>query len=306
MAAPVAVEIVAVGNELLLGDVLDTNSHWLCRRFTGLGARVRRVTMVGDDEATIAGAVRDALERGAQLVVTTGGLGPTEDDLTLRAVASALGRPLVEHPDAREMVARTYAELARQGHVAFAEVTPSRAKMAQLPEGAEPLANGVGVAPGSLVRLDGGGRMPSVRGRTPSVRGRMPSVRRAVVSLPGVPDELHDIVRGALRPFLTDLLGQGAYEEWRARVECGDESVLAPLLSEVASQHPDVYVKSRAKRFGTDVTFMVSLSARGEDPAGARARLDAAWAALQQVLDREGIVARLEEGSGGGVDDEAP
>ena len=156
MAAPVVVEIVAVGNELLLGDVLDTNSQWLCRRFTGLGARVQRVTMVGDDEAIIAGVVRGALERGARLVVTTGGLGPTEDDLTLRAVAAALGRPLVEHPGAREMVARTYAELARRGHVASAEMTPARLKMARLPEGAEPLANGVGAAPGALVRLADG------------------------------------------------------------------------------------------------------------------------------------------------------
>jgi nicotinamide-nucleotide amidase len=280
----VTVEIVAVGNELLLGDVLDTNSNWLCRQFTGLGARVRRVTMVGDEEEAIVGAVRGALDRGAQLVVTTGGLGPTEDDLTLRGVAAALGRPLVEHPDAREMVARTYADLARRGHVASAEVTPSRAKMARLPEGAEALANGVGAAPGSLVRLDGGS---------------------AVVSLPGVPDELQDIVRGALHPFLTDLLGQGAYEEWRARIACGDESVLAPLLSEVARQHPDVYTKSRARRFGTDVTFMVSLSARGKDPAGARSRLDAAWTALQQALGREGIAARLEEGPGAGDSDEA-
>lgn len=271
----VVIEIVAVGNELLLGDVLDTNSHWLCRRLTGLGARVRRVTLVGDEEATVAGAVRDALERGAQLVITTGGLGPTEDDLTLRAVALALGRPLAEHPAAREMIAHTYAELARQGHVASAEVTPPRAKMARLPEGAEALSNGVGAAPGSMVRLDGG---------------------RAVVSLPGVPDELTDIVRGALRPLLTDLLGQGAYEEWHARVACGDESVLAPLLSEVAAQHPDVYVKSRAKRFGAAATFMVSLSARGEDHTGVWLRLDAAWAALHQVLDREGIPARLEQG----------
>jgi len=273
----VAVEIVAVGNELLLGDVLDTNSHWLCRQFTGLGARVRRVTLVGDEEEAIAEAVRGALERGAQLVVTSGGLGPTEDDLTLRAVASALRRPLAEHPVARAMIARTYADLARRGHVASAEVTPSRAKMAQLPEGAEPLANGVGAAPGSLVRLDGG---------------------RAVVCLPGVPDELRDIVQGALRPFLADLLSDGAYAEWRARVACGDESVLAPLLSQVAQQHPDVYVKSRARRFGAEATFIVSLSARGRDPADVGTRLHAAWEALRQALALEGITARLEEGPG--------
>jgi len=95
MAAPVSVEIVAIGNELLLGDVLDTNSHWLCRRLTGLGALVRRVTMVGDDEAVIAAAVRAALERGARLVITTGGLGPTYDDITKRVVAASFGKKLI-------------------------------------------------------------------------------------------------------------------------------------------------------------------------------------------------------------------
>ncbi|HHX42694.1 MAG TPA: competence/damage-inducible protein A [Chloroflexi bacterium] len=285
MAAPVSVEIVAIGNELLLGDVLDTNSHWLCRRLTGLGALVRRVTMVGDDEAVIAAAVRAALERGARLVITTGGLGPTADDVTLRAVAAGLERQLVEHPGAREMVARTYAELQRRGYVDSAALTPARAKMARLPEGAEPPANGVGAAPGALVRLGDG---------------------RAVVSLPGVPGELRDIVRGALRPFLAELLGQAVYEEWRVRVASGDESVLAPLLDEVATQSLDVYIKSRAKRFGSDVTFMVSLSARGEDPAGVRSRLDAAWSALRQALSRAGIAAYLEEGPGGDVVEEAP
>ena len=99
--------------------------------------------------------------------------------------------------------------------------------------------------------------------------------------------------------------GQGAYENG-ARVASGDESVLAPLLSEVAAQHLDVYIKSRAKRFGSDVTFMVSLSARGEDLADVRLRLEAAWSALRQALDREGIAAHLEEGSGGAGVDEAP
>ena len=93
MTAPV--ELLAIGNELLAGDVLDTNSHWLCRQLAGRGARVSRVTTLPDDMATIGEALLAALGRRPALIVTCGGLGPTADDLTVVAQAAALGRVLV-------------------------------------------------------------------------------------------------------------------------------------------------------------------------------------------------------------------
>ena len=263
----VTAEIIAVGNELLAGDVLDTNSHWLCGKLTGLGATIIQVTQVRDDLRAIEVAVRAACGRGSRLVLTTGGLGPTEDDRTLEGVAAALGLSLAPHPLARAWVQATYAALARSGHVGSSEMSPAREKMALLPEGAEPLRNGAGAAPGVLLR----------RGAS------------AIVCLPGVPAELKDIFEGSLRPFLAQFLGSSCYEQWTVVVACGDESVLAPVLREASSAHPDVYIKSRAGRLGQDVRFTVTLSARGPDGAEVDAALRSAWHDLGEGLARAQI-----------------
>ena len=95
MTPPPTVEILAIGNELLRGEILDTNTQWLCRLVTARGGRVGRVTLLADVEAEIAAAVRAAIERGVAVLFTSGGLGPTDDDLTLAAVARGAGVEVV-------------------------------------------------------------------------------------------------------------------------------------------------------------------------------------------------------------------
>ena len=163
-----AVEIVSAGNEVLSGDVLDTNSNWLSRRITGLGGHVRRTVMLRDEVDTIAQELRAAHARRPALIFTVGGLGPTTDDLTLAAVAQAFGRPLELHPEAEGMVRERYEEFAARELVPFAGMNPARLKMAHLPHGSAPLLNRIGGAPGVLLEIDG----------------------VAIVSLPGVPAEL--------------------------------------------------------------------------------------------------------------------
>src|SRR5579862_1566718 len=90
----ITVEIVTVGNEVLLGLVRDTNSHYLCRVVRGIGGRVRHIAVVRDQIDEIASEIRSSLGRRTDLVFTCGGLGPTDDDLTLAAVAEATGRQL--------------------------------------------------------------------------------------------------------------------------------------------------------------------------------------------------------------------
>lgn len=268
------VEILAVGNELLTGDVLDTNSHWLCGQLSGLGATVRRVCQLPDELAAIESEIRRARASRARLILTTGGLGPTEDDLTLEAVARALEVELRMHPLALAWVRAKYEELARLKYVASPEMTPPRAKMACLPVGATPLANGVGAAPGVVITAD----------------------EATLVCLPGVPGELVDIFRGSLRPILAELLGEGFFLQWMATVDCGDESVLAPRLGRVAKAHPEVYIKSRAKRFGSEVKFHLTLSARGRGREEVEPLVRAAWEALRQALAEAGIgVLSVEE-----------
>ena len=133
-------EIIAIGSELLLGGRLDTNSLFLTDELAALGIEVRWKTVVGDDEADLMDAIRTAGRR-ADLVVTTGGLGPTGDDLTREAVARVTNRPLRRHADAVKGMTQRLAAWGR---------TPTTAQMKQalIPSGAAVLDNPVGSAPG--------------------------------------------------------------------------------------------------------------------------------------------------------------
>ncbi len=266
-SSPPTAEIFAIGNELLLGEVVDTNTSWLCRLLTGLGGRVRRAALLPDDVEVIRAELEGALRRKPDLVFTTGGLGPTEDDRTLMAVALATGRPLEEHPQALQMVAARYQALAAAGYVASPELTPPRRKMALLPQGAVPLANPIGAAPGVLLPLE----------------------QTLLVCLPGVPEEMKAIVQGSLAPYLQARLGKAGFAELRMLVDCGDESRLAPLLEEVQHRWPQVYIKSRARAFGPGVRLRIYLSAAASTPEEARALVEGARRHLEERLAEAGI-----------------
>lgn len=262
------VEIIAIGNELLIGDVLDTNTNWLCRRLTRMGAFVRRVVLVRDDEDAIAAEVQGAISRGTDLLFTSGGLGPTDDDRTLAAIAKAFNLSLDLNEQALQMVTRRYRELYEQGFVDSPEITPPRRKMAMLPKGAIPLFNSVGTAPGVWLEISG----------------------TVIVCLPGVPAELKDVFEGSLPPYLERVLGKGYYAERVFEATCRDESVLAPLLKQVADKHPDVYLKSKARIFGEEVRITILLSASGADKTSVERSLRATVDDLLAVLEPEGIV----------------
>jgi len=260
-------EIIAVGNEILTGEVLDTNSHWLCARLAARGAEMARITVIPDDAQVIAETLRQALARGSRLVITTGGLGPTEDDRTLRGVADALGVELQRNERAYEWVRQTYRRMYERGHVDSPEMTPAREKMACLPDGSEPLPNKVGAAPGVMVR----------------------SGPVTIVCLPGVPAELESIFDRSLTPLLEALFGPGVTLTWRVELGSGDETQLAPILKRVSDAHPTVYVKSRARRFGAERRFLVTLSARAEAEEEAQALLEQVHGDLAAAAKEAGI-----------------
>jgi molybdopterin-biosynthesis enzyme MoeA-like protein len=168
---------------------------------------------------------------------------------------------------AKELVEGRYRQLASQGYVSSAEMSEARLKMARLPEGARPLENPVGVAP--AVVLESGG------------------VR--IVTLPGVPAELRGIVEGPLQTLLTQVFGRGTYRERQMTVECGDESELAPALRQVALAHPQVYIKSRASHFGSDVKFRILISASGAGAEVTDQMIESAAADLTRALRDAGI-----------------
>lgn len=261
-------EIISIGNELLIGQTLDTNTNWLCRQITGLGGHVRRAVMVPDDLDAIARELHGALDRETDVILTTGGLGPTADDRTLEAIAHALGRPLAENDEALRMIARRYNELYERGLVDQPGLTGARRKMGRLPQGAEPIFNPVGGAP--AVRLD-------VNDTT-------------IIALPGVPQELKGIWQDPLQPTLAEYFGQGAYLERAVITDCPDDSVLAPLLAEVVGRHPDVYIKSHVKAFGTaKQQIRVTFSMAGDTHEELETTIDDAIADFTRTLKEAGL-----------------
>lgn len=264
------VEILAIGDELLRGVVAESNGHWIAQRVAARGASLRRITVLPDEPETVAAELRGCLERAPALVVTHGGLGPTDDDRTREALALGLGVPLEPHPEAEAIVRRRYAELARDGAVDDASLTAARVRMSRLPRGAGALDNQVGTAPGIVLRHAG----------------------TTIVSLPGVPAELSWIWEHPLAPVLDGVLGPGGFAETTITLDHRDESSLAMLLREVQAAHPEVYVKSRARGFQDGEDVRVTLTAAGHDDAEARRRVDAALSELRERLRAAGIGER--------------
>ena len=165
-------EILAVGTEVLLGDLVDTNTAWLSARLAALGVSVYRHVTVGDNKQRIVAALLEASSR-ADLVITTGGLGPTSDDLTNECLGLAAGRQMVEYPEARRHVDEMFARFGR-------EPTSSNYKQALFPEGSRLIPNPLGTAMGALLELDGA----------------------LVATFPGVPIEMKRMFGETLEPFI--------------------------------------------------------------------------------------------------------
>ena len=219
-------DIISVGYELLDGRVLNTNAKWLAEQISSLGGRVCRIISVGDDVDEISSVLRDSLRRGIDWIITSGGLGPTYDDVTLQGVAKAVKRKLILSKRAVEMIKRRYERLVEEGVVDSPELTPPRLKMAMLPRGAKPLENEVGTAPGVLLKV----------GRT------------TIVCLPGVPSELEDIFLKKVKPILEKRVKRIVVSDRWIYVKHVPESVLAPRIDEIRSRNPWVYIKSHPEK----------------------------------------------------------
>ncbi len=177
------IELITTGNELLLGRVLNSHQQWICRQLADAGYSVQRQVTVPDTSAAIADSVTEALAR-ADWVITTGGLGPTSDDLTREVIARVLGRSLREDPAIRTELAAFFARRNRP-------MPPRTAIQALVPEGARVLPNRHGTAPGLFFILD-----PN------PFRAARPAW---LVMLPGPPRELQPMFRSEVLPRLTEL-----------------------------------------------------------------------------------------------------
>jgi len=250
-------EIISVGNELLIGHTLDTNSYWIAKRFTRFGWTLQRITVLRDSLAAIKDGVTGALGRKPDLLITLGGLGPTHDDMTLKGIALALNKRLVLNPEAFTMVKARYNALE-----ASTGLTRFRRKMATLPEVAEPLPNPIGTAPGVTIKV----------GMT------------RLVSLPGVPIEMKAIFTGSVIPILEDSNGEAPKEVSIAMVGI-IESALAPALDRTRRAFPGLYFKSHPRGREGGIRSLIQLHVYSVDPES-RAKLDNAIAYLLRELSK--------------------
>jgi len=215
--SPLHVELLATGDELLTGQILDTNSVWLMDRLWDLGVMARRKTLVADDRDDLAAAIRETTSR-SDLVVMSGGLGPTEDDLTAEVVAAAMGVPLELHEPSLEAIRERFRKLGR-------EMTPNNAKQARFPRGATVVPNRFGTAPGFSVRL-GRGELVALPGVPVEYRGLseefvLPRIAARVGATPAfrlvklfaVPESHAD---QAMRPIMDDPANRGVRFGYRA------------------------------------------------------------------------------------------
>jgi nicotinamide-nucleotide amidase len=242
------VEILSTGDELLTGQVVDTNSTWLMDRLWDLGLMVRRKTLVGDDRADLRAAIEEACGR-ADVVVMSGGMGPTEDDLTSEVVASVLGVPLELHEPSLRAIEERMRSFGRV-------MTPNNAKQARFPRGAEPIPNRFGSAPGFAARIG----------------------RATLFCLPGVPVEFKGLCDEAVIPRLAARAGDvpaARLLKLFAVPESHADDAMRPVMQDPANR--DVRFGFRAHWPEVHVKWSVP-------GPGAAARADAILARVREIF----------------------
>jgi nicotinamide-nucleotide amidase len=238
------VELVNTGSELMLGRVLNTHQQWLCRQLADMGCPVERQVAVPDTGPDIQGAVREGLSR-ADLVITTGGLGPTSDDITRDLIADMLGRKLKEDPTVLAHITHFF-ELRKRA-------MPERTRLqALIPEGATVLQNDDGTAPGLAMEV-----RPN-----PFRAGKAGSW---LVMLPGPPRELHPMFINSVKPLIYRSFAQTSFVCRTLRVtgigESSVEEIVGPALEPLVKQGMDLGYCARPGQVD------VRLSARGAEAA---------------------------------------
>jgi nicotinamide-nucleotide amidase len=260
-------ELISVGTELLLGQITDTNATYLARLLASWGVDVLAKQTVGDNLERVRAAVILALAR-SDLVITTGGLGPTEDDLTVQAVALAAGLPLVHHEETADRIAGFF---ARRGRTP----TESVFRQAQIPFGAQVIPNRRGTAPGLLV----------------------PIGRRVVFMFPGVPAEMEELVADGLVPWLAERVGDQVIRSRVLRIAGMGESLVEERVRDlVHGANPTVAPLAKLGEVHLRITAKgppaIVAALTDEAEAGLRDRLgDAIFGVNDETL--QAVAARL-------------
>jgi nicotinamide-nucleotide amidase len=284
-----AAELLCIGTELLLGNITNGNARWLAEQLAALGIAHHRQAVVGDNRERLMAAVREASGR-CRVLITTGGLGPTPDDLTTEAIAAAFDTPLVEHPEIwRDIQAR----LGARGRVC----SPSNRKQAFLPQGAQVLPNPTGTAPGMI--------WTPVPGFT-------------VLTFPGVPSEMRAMWAATAAPWLRQTgVAEGVFASRMLRFWGVSESALAEQMADLlALENPTVAPYAGAGEVKLRITARAATEAAAEvllEPVEAEIRVrsgaacfgvndDSLASVVLELLRHRGeTLAVAESCTGGGI-----
>ena len=262
-------EIIATGSELLLGEVVDTNSTFIARKLREIGLNLFYKTVVGDNEERMADAIHIALSR-SDVIITSGGLGPTVDDVTRPAIARAIGRELIFRPDLMEQIeARFQAYGAPMGE--------NNRRQAYIPSGATPIENPVGTAPAFAVEHAG----------------------KIIVSLPGVPREMEYLIEHSVLPYLQVKLDLHEIIVIRTlhAVGLGESRIDAAIADLETATNPTVGLSAKAGQVDIRIT---AKAATGSDAEALNAEMERR--VRERLADHifgvddetlEGVVARL-------------
>ncbi len=210
------IDVIATGDEIIFGQLVDTNSAWIAKLSTEQGARVRRISCVGDRLEDIVQAIRRGISDGRNIVVMTGGLGPSEDDLTVEALAQATERKVIYDEIATRMLETRCNEFAIQ-------LTDRRMKMARLVAGSMALENFIGLAPGILATVG----------------------QCTIIALPGIPKEMKPMFTQYVLPLI-----ERSSKKKSAAISLNLHMSLADffqIITELRQLFPEVYIKRHAR-----------------------------------------------------------
>jgi nicotinamide-nucleotide amidase len=245
-------EVLAIGTELLLGQIVDTNSAWIGEQLAASGIDSYEHRAIGDNQTRIVAALRDLLER-TDAVIVCGGLGPTQDDLTRDAIAELMGVPLRRRDDLVELIAAMFSSRAR-------DMPQNNLRQADVPEGGEPIPNPIGTAPGL----------------------KCPVGEKIVYAVPGVPYEMQLMIREHVIPDLLARSGEHSAIVSRSLKTWGaSESGLAEMIAHRvdAQTNPTIAFLARGIE-----GLVVRVTAKAATEAEARQMVETEEAELRTIL----------------------
>lgn len=262
-------EIITIGDEILIGQVVDSNSAWLAGRLNETGIILGRVTSIGDDAATLKQALDESSAR-ADIILMTGGLGPTKDNKTKQILCEYFGGKLVSHPAALENVKRIFSRYDRP-------LLESNIRQAEVPDNCRVLLNSQGTAPGMWFERNG----------------------KVYVSLPGVPFEMMGLVSGQVLPMLKQhfsgrlepvlhktVITLGIGESFLADLIAPVEEALPPYIHLAYLPRPGM-VRLRLSAYGRE------LPSHSRTPAGAGEQADAEGPAASMAKELDAFAAQI-------------